>query len=161
MTAITQFFSNIGFPLKNKRWSWGGENKNGNIVLRTWEPDTSKHGKSVRVLQYSDRLLIVGDRNKGLMERIEHLDRIRRTGAGAYTIISNVMFSKTGEPQSSGFREDVIFPIEMLAADDSGDVWARLSSPIPVDELTDHSRHWKTEDGISSEELLVKGTLAT
>ncbi len=38
--VISQFFRDLGYPLKNIRWSWGARRENV-IVLRTWEDEYS------------------------------------------------------------------------------------------------------------------------
>ncbi len=35
--SITAMFENLGAPLANSRWSWGGVRQDGAVVLRVWQ----------------------------------------------------------------------------------------------------------------------------
>jgi hypothetical protein len=78
-TGISNFFESLGAPLKNVRWSWGAERRDGAIFLRGWEDHrfTDDSGEYVVVAHSTE----MGDgASAGWRERWHHIQRI---GAGA------------------------------------------------------------------------------
>ena len=134
---ISAFFENLGFPLKNDRWSWGASNGDG-ILLRTWLDDYESAKRRVKVLGWEPR---VGTReSSGLNERIQHLRTLWEGGVPAYTVIATAVDAETEWARKiKEFRPDAIFPIERLELDE-GAVFAVLGKPVPVGTLAAHSK---------------------
>ncbi len=81
--SITAVFKELGAPLRNQRWSWGAESKDGfQIYLRVWEDEIEADGNErfVNPLGWDDRA------RHGLNERERHVEQIRQ-GAEAFCIV--------------------------------------------------------------------------
>lgn len=51
--VISQFFFDLGYPLRNIRWSWGARRDDA-ILLRTWEDEYAFKERRLRVLDMQD-----------------------------------------------------------------------------------------------------------
>jgi hypothetical protein len=40
--SLSTFFTKLGAPLANVRWSWGSVRPDGSVVLRVWQDRTKK-----------------------------------------------------------------------------------------------------------------------
>jgi hypothetical protein len=75
-TTISSFFDSLGAPLKNVRWSWGAERRDGVIFLRLWEDHrfTDASGEYVIVAHSTE---LGAGASAGWRERWHHIGRIR------------------------------------------------------------------------------------
>lgn len=74
--SISRFFTDLGVPLHNDRWSWGAERGNV-IVLRTWADQYDSKTRRVGVLQIQT---LVESISAGLDERVRQLKKIWQGG---------------------------------------------------------------------------------
>jgi len=51
--VISQFFSDLGYTLRNVRWSWGARQGDA-ILLRTWDDEYTFKERKLRVLDRMD-----------------------------------------------------------------------------------------------------------
>lgn len=138
---ISQFFAKLGLPLRNVRWSWGA--KDGAVLLlRTWADEFSSKERSVRVLrdpgefQYSD--------SYGLDERIGHLESLWTRDVAGYTVIATAKDPKKSPREIKEYRDDVVFPIDLLDVVQTGHIRALLGQPVSVRELHKHAQQHRT-----------------
>jgi hypothetical protein len=83
--GISNFFDSLGAPLKNVRWSWGAERRDGAIFLRGWDDHrfTDASGEYV-VIAHSTEL---GDgASAGWRERWRHIQSVR-AGAPCFVVM--------------------------------------------------------------------------
>ena len=142
--AISQFFADLGFPLRNIRWSWGARNED-IVVLRTWQDEYAGRERKVTVLrepaahQETDSF--------GLDERIVQLKSLWLGEVAGYTVIVEAR-DKTARPREiKDYREDVVFAIKRLEVREDGSIAAVLSDMVPVANLRHHAQTHKTEPG--------------
>lgn len=145
--AISQFFADLGFPLRNIRWSWGA--RNGDIVLlRTWQDEYAGRERKVTVLrepaahQMKDSF--------GLDERIVQLGSLWQGEVAGYTVIVEVKDKAARPREIKDYREDVVFAIKRLEVREDGSLAAVLSDMVPVANLRQHALTHKTEPGDGS-----------
>lgn len=142
--AISQFFADLGFPLRNIRWSWGA--RNGDIVLlRTWQDEYAGRERKVTVLR-EPAALEVND-SFGLDERIVQLGSLWQGEVTGYTVIVEVKDKSARPREIKDYREDVVFAIKRLEVRADGSVAAVLSDMVPVANLRQHALTQKTEPG--------------
>ena len=105
---ISSFFESLGAPLKNVRWSWGAERRDGAIFLRGWEDNcfTDVDGEYV-VIAHSTR--VSAGASAGWRERWHHIQRIR-TGAPCFVVmcIAKDVNAKPREIESFDTRQLIV-----------------------------------------------------
>ena len=142
--AISQFFADLGFPLRNIRWSWGA--RNGDIVLlRTWQDEYAGRERKVTVLR-EPAALEVND-SFGLDERIVQLGSLWQGEVAGYTVIVEVKDKNARPREIKDYREDVVFAIKRLEVRADGSIAAVLSDMVPVSNLRQHALTHRTEPG--------------
>lgn len=142
--AISQFFADLRFPLRNIRWSWGARNDD-IILLRTWQDEYAGRERKVTVLR-EPAALEVND-SFGLDERIVQLKSLWQGEVAGYTVIVEVK-DKTARPREiKDYREDVVFAIKRLEVRADGSIAAVLSDMVPVANLRQHALTHRTETG--------------
>jgi len=141
VASITQFFLDLGFPLRNARWSWGASSDRG-ILLRTWADDFSAKEKRVGVLgapaDYQAR------DSYGLDERIRHLRALWAGGVAGYTVIANAKAVDAPTREIKDYREDKLFVIDHLEELETGGIAAVVSKLIAVGDLAEHAATHRT-----------------
>lgn len=83
---IADFFASLGAPLKNVRWSWGAERRDGVIFLRAWEHDRESDDSGDYVVIAHATQLEGGAGAAGWAERWHHIERIR-AGARCFVVM--------------------------------------------------------------------------
>ena len=139
--TITQFFADLGFPLRNQVWSWGAQSDRG-ILLRTWADDFSLKERRVTVLgepaEYQAR------DSYGLDERIRHLRALWAGGVAGYTVIVTSKDVTAAKRDIKDYRDDQLYVIDHLEAREDGSIVAVFSGLIPVGEVANHARQHRT-----------------
>ncbi|MBU9403468.1 HNH endonuclease [Burkholderia multivorans] len=121
--SISRFFTDLGVPLHNDRWSWGAERGNV-IVLRTWADQYDSKTRRVGVLQIQT---LVESISAGLDERVRQLKKIWQGGIAAYTIVATAVDPDVKQRSIESYRDD-LFPIESIEVDDDGTLIAQCAS---------------------------------
>jgi len=118
---ISQCFADLGFPLRNIRWSWGA--RSGDVVvLRTWQDEYVSRERKVTVLrepagyQESDSF--------GLDERIVQLKSLWEGEVAGYTVIVEAKDRAARPREIKDYREDVVFAIKRVVARSDGSLAA-------------------------------------
>ncbi len=84
--SISSLFKDIGAPLRNIRWSWGGVRSDGAVILRIWQNEIDPRGGR-RWAQLTHHQAFLGrEKNLGYRERNRHVDLVK-AGASCYLII--------------------------------------------------------------------------
>jgi hypothetical protein len=130
--SLSTFFTKLGAPLANVRWSWGSVRPDGSVVLRVWQDRTKKFDDKLCVQlthleKYGDGR---GADNLGYSERLEHLQLIRN-GAKAILVMC-LAKDPTASPREilSFNKEDVFIGGSLRNVD--GDTWIELASRVPI-----------------------------
>lgn len=143
--AISQFFADLHFPLRNIRWSWGARSDD-IVLLRTWQDEHAFQQRTVTVLREPAAHQITD--SLGLDERIIQLSSLWGGGVAGYTVIVEVK-DKTARPREiKGYREDVVFAIERLEVREDGSIAAVLSDMVSVATIRQHALTHRTEAGV-------------
>ncbi len=141
---ISQFFADLGFPLRNIRWSWGA--RSGVVVLlRTWQDEYVSRERKVTVLREPAGLQETD--SFGLDERIVQLKSLWEGEVAGYTVIVEVKDRAARPREIKDYREDVVFAIKRLVARPDGSIAAELSDMVPVASLNTHAQTHRTEQG--------------
>ncbi|MCY0910305.1 HNH endonuclease [Massilia antarctica] len=133
---ISEFFKELDFPLNNIRWSWGAQNEHG-ILLRTWQDEfVSRPRLKVEVLGLNVDYAELD--SPGLGERVRHVEELWAGGIPGYTVIAEAVSISAARRTIKSYRNDVVFPIQQIIADDAGRLAALLLTPISVGSLDEH-----------------------
>lgn len=139
--SITQFFLDLGFPLRNSRWSWGALSSRG-VLLRTWAHDLKLSERRVVVLSKPEEYL---ERDSyGLDERIRHLRALWAGGVAGYTVIATAK-EGTEKREIKDYRDDSVFVIQRLEVRDDGAIVAVVGGLTKVSELATHLKDHQTQ----------------
>lgn len=142
--VISQFFSDLGYPLRNLRWSWGARSGDV-IVLRTWDDDYAFKERKLRVL---DKVDLTEQRDSfGLDERIVQLKALWEGGLAGYTVIATAKDKHANPREIAAYRDDVVFPLARLELTPNGDIIAIVGDPVPVSALARHAQTNRTAPG--------------
>jgi hypothetical protein len=141
---ISQFFAELGLPLRNIRWSWGARS-NGIVLLRTWQDEHSGKERKVTVLR--EPAAQQKTESFGLDERIVQLQSLWQGDVAGYTVIAEVKDPAVRPREIKGYRDDVVFAIKQLEVRADSSVAALLSDVVPVAALMKHAQTHKTEAG--------------
>jgi hypothetical protein len=134
---ISHFFADLGFPLRNIRWSWGAKSTEGTgVLLRAWDDEYSFKNKTVTVLQEAYRY--EASDSFGLDERIVQLKELWAGGLAAYVVIATVKDGAMHPREIEGYREDVVFGVKRLSLRNDGAIVAEVSELVPVNTLRKH-----------------------
>lgn len=144
--SITRFFSSLGLPLKNQRWSWGAQSGS-TVLLRTWSDELTRTNGVRRVVVLKSPLGYLQTDSFGLDERFVHLENIWRGGMAAYAVVA-IADDPNARPRSiQSFREDVVFIIERLEELTDGTITAVLGTPVKTEDLSKHAASHTTLGG--------------
>jgi hypothetical protein len=109
--VISQFFADLGHPLRNLRWSWGARH-NDSILLRTWDDEYAFKEKKLRLLDKVD--VDVRSDSFGLDERIVQLKALWGGGLAGYTVIATAKDKHAATREIASYRDDAVFPLIRL-----------------------------------------------
>jgi hypothetical protein len=138
---ISKFFEELGFPLRNIRWSWGARSGQA-VLLRTWADEFSAKERAVVVLR--EAAGYQANESYGLDERINHVKAIWEGNIAAYTVIATAKHEKLFPREIKEYRDDKVFAIRGLVERDDGSIVALLSDMVLVDDLAAHAKSHMT-----------------
>ena len=141
---ISQFFADLGFNLRNVRWSWGARNGDA-LLFRTWTDEYRNKERKVTVLREPEALEL--SESFGLDERILQLNALWQGGLAGYAIVAEVVDKKASPRKIKSYREDVVYPVKGLEQRPDGSIAAELGEPVAVGQLTEHSQTHRTAPG--------------
>ena len=139
--AISKFFLELGFKLRNVQWSWGAR-RGESILLRTWQDEYFGRERKVVVLDAPDEY--VARDSFGLDERIVQLKALWLGEAAGYTVIMEAVDKDANPRKIKGYREDVVWVISHLELRADGGIVAALSDIIRVGQLQTHQQTHRT-----------------
>jgi hypothetical protein len=141
--VISQFFSDLGYPFRNIRWSWGARSGDA-ILLRTWDDELVFKERKLTVLDMED----VDERDSyGLDERIVHLKALWNGGIAGYTVIATAKDKHARPREIVAYRDDAVFALSRLERTSKGDIIAILGEVVPVSVLAKHAQTHRTAQG--------------
>ena len=124
--SITAMFENLGAPLANSRWSWGGVRQDGAVVLRVWQNETRRINGQTHI-QLTHHAAFVGkEDNLGYQERLQQVAQIRE-GAKCYMVICEPRDTKEVPRVIKEFNDRELFRAGQLVEQD-GDWWVPISA---------------------------------
>ena len=131
--SISGFFKKLGAELRNNRWSWGGIHKDGSVVLRVWQDETTtRDGLLLARLTYNDKFKD-NPENLGFKERNEHINLIK-SGRTAILVMCKAVDPQQ-EPQSiASFNKREVFKGSTLQ-EFGGDYWIQIDERLSVKSL--------------------------
>lgn len=138
---ISKFLADLGFPLRNIRWSWGARAGDA-IILRTWQDEYRGRERKVTVLREPAALEL--SESFGLDERIVQLKALWGSGIAGYAVLAEVRDRAERPRHIKEYREDVVFPIKRLELQPNGSIAAELGDPVSVTTLREHSQTHRT-----------------
>ncbi len=141
---ISQFFAELGLPLRNIRWSWGARSE-GIELLRTWQDEYGGKERKVTVLRESSDYQETD--SFGLDERIVQLQSLWQGNVAGYTVIAEVKDPAARPRETKSYRDDVVFAIKQLEVRSDGSIAALLSELVPVAALRTHAKTHRTNAG--------------
>lgn len=142
--VISQFFADLGYPLRNLRWSWGARTGDA-ILLRTWEDEYAFKERVLRVLDKVD--VDVRSDSFGLDERIVQLKALWDGGVAGYTVIATAKDKHAPTREIASYRDDVVFPLLRLEQAENHDIVAIVGAPVRVSALAEHALTHRTSAG--------------
>lgn len=145
--AISRFFADLGYPLRNLRWSWGARNGD-SLLLRTWDDEYAHKERRLAVL---DRpALHRPSESFGLDERIVQLKGLWDGGVAGYTVIATVKDKGATPREIKDYRPDVVFALNSLEAQPDGSIIALVGDRVPVADLASHRKTHRTAPGVGT-----------
>lgn len=142
---ITDFFRDLGYPLKNIQWSWGAR-AGDSVLLRAWDDEPGIRKRTVSVLRASTHPRKSG--RNGRKERIKQLEFLWSGEGTGYVVMLTAKDRSAPKRSIKSYRDDVVFPIRRLEEQDDGAVTAQLGPPIRVERLATHAGTHRTSQGI-------------
>ncbi len=131
--SITAMFEQLGAPLANPRWSWGGVRQDGSVVLRVWQNETRRidgrlHVQLTHYAEFVDR-----EDNMGYQERLRHVAHIQ-AGARCYMVMCEPKDTKAVPRDIKDFNEREVFVAGALVEHD-GDMWVPIADRKPASHV--------------------------
>jgi hypothetical protein len=124
--SISAMFEQLGAPLANIRWSWGGIRPDGTVVLRVWQNETKRIDSRTHI-QLTHRKTFVGrENNLGYQERLAQVERVR-SGVKCHMIMCIPKDTKTEPREIKRFIECEIFVAGDVIEHD-GDYWVPIAA---------------------------------
>lgn len=142
--VISQFFVDLGYPLRNIRWSWGARSEDV-ILLRTWDDEYAFKERKLRVLDMADTNR--PSESFGLDERIVQLKALWGGGVAGYTVIATAKDKDANPREIVAYREDAVFALSRLGQNPNGDIVAFVGDLIPISALAQHALTHRTASG--------------
>lgn len=143
--AISQFFVDLGFPLRNIRWSWGARSGDA-VLLRTWDDEYTFKERKLRVLDMADTN--GPSESFGLDERVVQLKALWSGGVAGYTVIATAKDKDTNPREIVAYREDAVFALSELGMNPNGDIVAFVGDLVPISDLAQHAQTHRTAPGV-------------
>jgi hypothetical protein len=142
--VISQFFSDLGYPFRNIRWSWGARSEDA-ILLRTWDDEYAFKEKKLGVLAMVD----ADERTDsfGLDERIVQLKALWDGGVAGYTVIATARDKNARPREIVAYRDDGVFALSRLERKPNGDIVAIVGDFVPISALAKHALSHRTTPG--------------
>lgn len=123
---ISKFFSLLGAPLKNTRWSWGAVRHDGTVILKAAQQDFQRD-----LLWVAN--VLPNDSDLGDTERLEHT-KLAMRGARCYAVSCEVVQDKNGVDKVASFGRDQLLQIGEFFEED-GRIYGRIIGRVSVNEL--------------------------
>jgi hypothetical protein len=143
---ISRFFSDLGLPLKNIRWSWGAT-AGSTLLLRTWSDEFTRHDGVRRVTVLREPAGYRAGDSYGLDERYRQLEAVWAGGVAAYTVVATVKDPTVRPREIKEYRDDGVFCIDRLEMRPDGKLTAVLGDFVPLRELAVHAQTFRTAAG--------------
>lgn len=127
------FFSTLGAPVNNVRWSWGAVRPaDGTVFLKIWSDQIETHeGKRYVKVTFENRFTD-GRRNPGHRERLGHVAQVR-AGARALLVLCEAV-----DPEERPRRIKAIETDELYVGGEvrkfNGESWIELLAKLPTSE---------------------------
>ena len=132
--SVTNFFKNLGAPLKNTRWSWGAvRGADGAVFLRVWQDRKFIENKAVFMMLTHHEKYADDSQNLGYQERLAHV-RLVENGADCFMIMCLAEDPEASPRKIKSYNSKELFVGGELREKD-GDVWIRVEKRIPVAEV--------------------------
>ena len=144
--SISRFFSDLGLPLRNIRWSWGAT-AGSTLLLRTWSDEFSRDESVRRVTVLREPAGYRAGDSYGLDERYRQLEAVWAGGVAAYTIMATVKDPAVRPREIKEYRDDGVFCIDRLEMRPDGKLAAVLGAFAPLRELAAHAQTFRTAAG--------------
>ena len=144
--SISRFFSDLGLPLKNIRWSWGAT-AGPMLLLRTWSDEFTREDGVRRVTVLREPAGYRAGDSYGLDERYRQLEAVWAGGVAAYTVMATVKDPAARPREIKEYRDDGVFCIDRLEMRPDGKLTAVLGDFVPLRELTTHAQTHRTAAG--------------
>lgn len=145
--AISRFFADLGYPLRNLRWSWGARNGD-SLLLRTWDDEYAHKERRLAVLDRPD--LHRPSESYGLDERIVQLKKLWEGGVAGYTVIATVKDKGANPREIKDYRSDVVFALNSLEAQPDGSIIALVGARVSGADLAYHRKTHRTAPGVGT-----------
>lgn len=132
--SITSFFEQIGAPLANNRWSWGGiDEAQRRVFLRAWQDQTRTiEGKRYVRLAHHEKYRD-NPENLGYRERLRHLEAVRHSHE-AFVVMCKAKDVSERPRTIESFDSRDVFKIGEVRSID-GDEWGEIVSRVSVKDL--------------------------
>lgn len=128
--TITDMFKQMGAPLANSRWSWGGVRQDGAVILRVWQ-DEVKRRDGVNWAQLTHHQEFAGrEFDLGYQERNHHVSLVR-DGAACFLVMCEAKDPGRVPREIKRFNERELFSTGVIA--EYGDnTWIALADRVPA-----------------------------
>ena len=126
--SLSEMFSDLGAPLNNVRWSWGGvRSEDGTVFLRVWQDGTKKiDGKRYIWVSY----LTPPSGNLGANERLEQI-KLVEAGAPCFMVMCQAVDTKADQLQVQSFNTKEVFKGgQLILIEDS--YWIEVGDRVRV-----------------------------
>ena len=133
--SISSFFSKLGAPLKNVRWSWGAvRDGDGAVFLRVWQDRKFVDDERVPVMQITDHEKYANAPYKpGWEERLKHIELVRK-GAKCYLVMCRAKDPNVSPREIAGWNKREVFVGGELR-EVKGDTWIEAIRRVPISEI--------------------------
>jgi hypothetical protein len=124
------FFSLLGAPLANQRWSWGAVRPDGVVFLRVWQDEVKRH-KGITLVKVTYKGMAEED-SLGYRERLQHVERIRER-ATTFLVMCQAEDVTTAPRKVKDFEQENVFRAGRLVKT-AGEYWVELGARTPARE---------------------------
>jgi hypothetical protein len=128
--TITDIFRQLGAPLANSRWSWGGVRPDGVVILRVWQ-DEVKRRDGVNWAQLTHRQEFAAKENDlGYQERNRHVALVL-AGAACFLVMCEAKDPGRVPREIRRFNERELFSTGAVA-EYADNTWIALAERVPA-----------------------------
>ena len=134
--SISSFFSQLGAPLNNVRWSWGAvRDSDGAVFLRVWQQDGKfDDEKRIPVVQITDYAKYTDAAyNPGWEERLKHIELVRK-GAKCYLVMCIAKDPNVATRKIARWNKREVFVGGELR-EVKGDIWIEAVQRVPISDI--------------------------